>query len=53
VIVVPGHYFFPGLSEDWAHRQQCLRISYAADIETVETGMAILADEAKKVYSGR
>lgn len=53
VIVVPGHYFFPGLSEDWAHRQQCLRISYAADKETVETGMAILADEAKKVYSGR
>ncbi|HPY78325.1 MAG TPA: aminotransferase class I/II-fold pyridoxal phosphate-dependent enzyme, partial [Anaerohalosphaeraceae bacterium] len=53
VIVVPGHYFFPGLNEDWAHRQQCLRISYAADKETVETGMAILADEAKKVYSGR
>jgi valine--pyruvate aminotransferase len=53
VIVVPGHYFFPGLKEDWPHKEQCLRISYAADRETVGKGIAIIADEAKKVYDGK
>jgi len=48
VIVVPGHYFFPGL-EEWAHSSQCLRLTYAQDPESVEMGIRILADEVKKV----
>lgn len=50
VVVVPGHYFYPGLAEDWPHRHQCLRISYAGDRETVTTGIDIIADEIRKVY---
>ncbi len=51
VVVVPGHYFYPGLAEPWDHRDQCLRISYAADPKTVETGIAVLAQEVRKLYA--
>jgi valine--pyruvate aminotransferase len=45
VLIVPGHYFFPGLEEDWEHKQQCIRISYAQDEEKVRTGLKIIAEE--------
>lgn len=52
VIVVPGHYFFPGFEEDWPHKQECIRISYAAKEQTVEKGLAILGQEVRRVYAG-
>jgi len=50
VLVVPGHYFFPGLKEKWRHRQECIRINYAPDKETVSKGLKIVADEVKQAY---
>lgn len=50
VVVVSGHYFFPGLEEDWRHRHECIRISYAQTPETVQQGIAIIGDEARKAY---
>ena len=50
VIVVPGHYFFPGLKEDWRHRYECLRVSYAQEDELVRRGIAIIAEEARRAY---
>jgi len=50
VIVVPGSSFFPGLREDWSHKQQCIRISLTASDEEIETGMQRLAKVAKQVY---
>lgn len=50
VIVVPGHYFFPGVSEEWKHKDECIRISYAYDEATVNKGLVIIADEIKRVY---
>lgn len=50
VIVVPGHYFFPGLGAGWDHCNQCVRISYAPEKETVEAGIRILAEEVRKIY---
>jgi valine--pyruvate aminotransferase len=47
VLIVPGHYFFPGLEDDWEHKQQCIRISYAQDIDKVAAGLKIIADEIK------
>lgn len=47
VLVVPGHYFFPGLPGHWAHRQECLRVSYAGDDAAVGRGLDIIADEAR------
>jgi valine--pyruvate aminotransferase len=51
VIVVPGHYFFPGLSEPWSHTNECLRVSYAQNDAIVARGIETIADEVKCAYS--
>jgi valine--pyruvate aminotransferase len=48
VIVVPGHYFFPGLTEDWRHKNECIRVNYSQDAETVAAGIKLIAEEVKK-----
>jgi valine--pyruvate aminotransferase len=66
VLIVPGHYFFPGLKNDCPpsaapmvrprpqlcgeageHKHQCIRISYAQDIDKVRAGLKIIAGEIK------
>jgi valine--pyruvate aminotransferase len=51
VLVLSGHYFFPGLEESWAHRDECLRISFALDDDTVREGVALIAREIRKAFS--
>jgi valine--pyruvate aminotransferase len=48
VYVLPGHHFFPGLTEDWPHRDQCIRISYSQDSDAVRAGIAIIGEEVRK-----
>lgn len=50
VVVVSGHYFFPGLEADWAHRDECLRVSYAMDEKTVREGIRIIAAEVRRAF---
>lgn len=50
VIVVPGSSFFPGLREDWPHKQQCIRISLTASDGEIEVGMQRLAKVVEQVY---
>ena len=51
VLVVSGHHFFPGIdNEHWPHRHECLRITYSQDPEKVRAGIAILADELRRLY---
>jgi valine--pyruvate aminotransferase len=50
VVVVSGHYFFPGFDEEWPHRDECLRVSYAMDDAVVEKGIRIIADEVRKAF---
>ncbi|WP_152207069.1 valine--pyruvate transaminase [Marinobacter changyiensis] len=51
VLVVSGHYFFPGLPEDgWRHRQECLRVTYSQDDDRVAEGLRIIAEEVKAVW---
>lgn len=50
VIVVPGSSFFPGLREEWPHKQQCIRISLTASDSDIETGMKRLAAVVEQVY---
>ncbi|MCG8708428.1 valine--pyruvate transaminase [Brenneria sp. 4F2] len=45
VLMVPGHYFFPGLEQGWPHAHQCLRMNYVPDPQSLERGIAILAEE--------
>jgi len=49
VYIVPGHHFFPGLAEDWAHRHECIRVSYSQDAGSVRRGMTIIGEEVRKV----
>ena len=44
LIIVPGHYFFPGIRDtQWPHQYQCLRLNYAQDEAKVRQGIAILS----------
>jgi len=51
LIVVSGHYFFPGLDKDWRHTQECIRLNYAQDSDVVEQGINILADVINEIYA--
>lgn len=51
VIVVPGSSFFPGLREDWQHKNECIRISLTATDEEIVVGMQRLAKVVQEVYS--
>lgn len=50
VIVVPGEPFFPGLREDWDHKQQCLRISLTATASELAMAMERIAIVVEQVY---
>ncbi|MDJ1168886.1 valine--pyruvate transaminase [Roseofilum sp. BLCC_M154] len=50
VIVVPGSTFFPGLKEEWAHKNQCIRISLTATDEEIVTAMGRLAKVVEETY---
>jgi valine--pyruvate aminotransferase len=50
VICVPGSTFFPGLRENWIHKQQCIRISLTASNAEIEMGMKRLAKVVQELY---
>jgi valine--pyruvate aminotransferase len=51
VLVVPGNYFFPGLKETWPHKNECIRVNYSQDSQTVTAGIKIIAEEVKRAYN--
>lgn len=51
VIIVPGGPFFPGLSEDWAHKRQCFRISLTDTSERIAIAVRRLAQLTEAVYA--
>jgi valine--pyruvate aminotransferase len=51
VLVVPGEYFFFGdLDEDWPHRHECLRISFAMEDANVRAGLQKIAARAVRIF---
>lgn len=50
VLILSGHYFFPGLSENWAHKNECIRVSYAMPDKVVRKGIKIIAEEVKIAF---
>lgn len=50
LLVVSGHYFFPGLDQDWQHTQECIRLNYAQSDDVVARGIDILAKEINALY---
>ena len=51
VLVLPGHHFFPGLEDEWQHRNECIRLNYAGDDDMVHAGIQIVAEEVRKAYA--
>jgi valine--pyruvate aminotransferase len=51
VLVVSGHFFFPGLDPSWKHCNECIRVTYSQDEEQVARGIKIIAEEVRKAYS--
>jgi valine--pyruvate aminotransferase len=52
VLVVPGQDFFVGLNEEWPHKHECIRVSYASDADAVRRGVTIIAEEVARAYRG-
>ncbi|WP_034945297.1 valine--pyruvate transaminase [Erwinia oleae] len=50
VLMVPGHFFFPGLEHEWPHTHQCMRMNYVPDSDIIEKGIAILAAEIANAH---
>ncbi|MDH3346012.1 MAG: valine--pyruvate transaminase, partial [Kiritimatiellaceae bacterium] len=51
-LVIPGHHFFPGLGDDdWTHKRECIRVTYAQDDAVVHAGVKIIADEIRSIYA--
>ncbi len=51
VLVVSGHYFFPGMEQDnWPHKDECIRVTYAQDDEVVRKGLSLIANEIRGIY---
>jgi len=51
VLVVDGHYFFPGLTEEWRHKQECIRVTYSQDQRVVAEGLQVIAEEVRRAFS--
>jgi len=51
VLVVPGHYFFPGLHEEWEHKTECIRMNYTQEEGKVREGIRIIGEEVKRAYA--
>ncbi|MFT5881269.1 MAG: valine--pyruvate aminotransferase [Moritella sp.] len=51
VLIVSGHHFYPGLTEDWRHTHECIRMNYSQSDDDVQRGIIIIAEEVQKAYS--
>lgn len=52
VLVIPGEHFFFGCNDsDWPHRNECIRVSFAMDEQTVRDGLTIIAQQVQKAHS--
>ncbi len=53
VFIVPGHYFFPGITDkNWRHPHECIRVSYAPADDDVQKGIEIIGQEVKRAFAG-
>ena len=50
VLVVSGHHFFAGIDHQWPHQHECIRVSYVQNLNAIEQGVKIIAEEANIAY---
>lgn len=50
-IIVPSEYFFPGVDvSDYQHAHECIRMSIAADEQTLIDGIAVIGEVVRALY---
>jgi valine--pyruvate aminotransferase len=51
VVIVPGHYFYPGMAHGtWQHQTECIRMNYTQEESHVREGIRIIGEEVKRAY---
>ncbi|WP_198336297.1 valine--pyruvate transaminase [Psychrobacter celer] len=52
-LIVPSEYFFPGVDvSDYQHAHECIRMSIAADEDTLAKGIAVIGEVVRGLYDG-
>jgi len=52
-LIVPSEYFFPGVDiSDYKHAHECIRMSIAADKDTLTKGIAVIGEVVRGLYDG-
>ena len=50
-LIVPSEYFFPGVDvSDYQHAHECIRMSIAADEQTLRDGIAVIGEVVRELY---
>ncbi|WP_298737242.1 valine--pyruvate transaminase [uncultured Psychrobacter sp.] len=50
-LIVPSEYFFPGVDiSDYKHAHECIRMSIAADEQTLVDGIAVIGEVVRGLY---
>ncbi len=50
-LIVPSQYFFPGVEVDnYKHAHECIRMSIAADEDTLKKGIAVIGEVVRGLY---
>ena len=50
-LIVPSQYFFPGVDvSDYQHAHECIRMSIAADEDTLAKGIAVIGEVMRGLY---
>ncbi len=50
-LIVPSQYFFPGVDiSDYKHAHECIRMSIAADEQTLIDGIAVIGEVVRGLY---
>ena len=50
VLVAPGQNVIVGIGDDWNHKHQCLRATYAQHAHVVRRGVELIAEEVRAAY---
>ena len=53
-LIVPSQHFFPGVDVDnYPHAHECIRMSIAADEQTLIDGIQVIGDVVRALYDGK